>query len=174
MDDYLRFFRERSLGLYSKCKYPNLIEIFEEFPTYYFADVTKDLMLAVFRNEEDLTKDELRKIAYYNNISLSVLTCPRLITLDRNRPKHWRMMQELEKKLYEIWEYEKRGSKEAIDYMRTYPNIGRNRYVSLNLDFRSGRTVTYGRYLSVKHKMDNTILFALGDFRKAPRGLQVS
>lgn len=61
-----RFYSEQSYGKYAVCRYPNLAEIFGYFPTYYFAEVMDELVPAVFRNEEDLTREEMQKIAYYN------------------------------------------------------------------------------------------------------------
>ncbi len=172
VEELLRFDRDRGLGLYAGCKYPNLIEICDYFPISYFADVTDELMLAVFESKEDLTAEELSKIARYCNIPLSVLTCPKLITLNRRSRRHWQMMQVLRDKLYEIWDLEKRGSKHADEYMHKYANIGRIDFVNMELDFRNGKEITYGHYLGVKHKMDDTICFARGEFRPKPRGLK--
>lgn len=171
MDYYGKFLEEKYAGKYSGCRYPNLVEIYGGMPTYYFAKVTPELMLAVFRGEEDLTLEEIGKIAHYNGIPLSVLTCPKLITLSRKRLRHWQMMNELNDRLYKIWEFQKKGSKYAENYMVKYVNSGRGDYVNMDLDFRNGRKVIYGHYLVVRHKMDDTILFAKGEFRKEPRGL---
>ena len=167
----LEFIQGLRAGQYKNCRYPNLLEIHPYFPTSYFANVTDELMLAVFRGEEELTAGELQKIAHYNRIPLSVLVCPTLIALSRGRYRHRRMMEKLEAKLYEIWELQKRGSREADDYMLRYANRGRGDYVNMSLAFGRGEPVTYGHYLGVKHRMEDTILFAEGDLREKPRGV---
>lgn len=167
----LEFIQGKRAGQYENCRYPNLLEIHSYFPTSYYANVTDELMLAVFRGEEELTAGELQSIAHYNRIPLSVLTCPKMITLSRERWKHRQMMNHLETKLYEIWELQKRGSREAENYMIRYPAYGRNDYVNMELAFKNGYTVTYGHYLGVKHRMEDTILFAEGEFREKPRGI---
>ncbi len=167
----LEFISGLRAGQYANCRYPNLLEIHPYFPTSYFANVTDELMLAVFRGEKELTAGELQRIAHYNGIPLSVLVCPTLITLSRERYRHRRMMEQLEAKLYEIWELQKRGSREAENYMVRYPACGRNDYVNMSLAFGLGDLVTYGHYLGVKHRMEDTILFAEGDLREKPRGI---
>ncbi len=171
MDNLLKFHEERRNGLYAGCSYPNLVEIYEYFPTSYFAEVTSELMLAVFLGEEDLTLGEMSRIARYNGIPFSALVCPHLITLDRGRWKHRQMIKRLHEKLFTIWELQKKGSQYAKRYMYRYGAAGRCDYVNMDLAFWDGRIVTYGHYLGVNHAMDDTILFASGEFRKAPRGL---
>lgn len=84
IDTYLQFFREERAGLYKGYKYPNLIEVqkADHLHLGYFADVTDELVLAAFRGEEELTRDEIWQVARYNRIPFSVLTCPKLIKLD--------------------------------------------------------------------------------------------
>lgn len=149
----LEFISGLRAGQYTNCKYPNLLEIHPYFPTSYFANVTDELMLAVFRGEEELTAGELQRIAHFNRIPLSVIVRPTLITLSRGRYKHRRMIDQLETKLYEIWELQKRGSREAENYMVRYPACGRNDYVNMSLAFGRGEPVTYGHYLGVRHRM---------------------
>ena len=82
MDTYLQFLREEGAGLYKGYKYPNLIEVQKQSCLYvgYFTNVTDELVLAAFRGEEELTADEIRRVARYNGIHYSVLTCPKVIT----------------------------------------------------------------------------------------------
>ena len=96
MDYYTQFLREKREGKYDGCRYPNLVEIHGGMPTDYFAEVTKELMLAVFRGEEDLTLEEISRIARYNCIPLSVLVCPKLIMLDMGRRRHRKMVAEVD------------------------------------------------------------------------------
>lgn len=167
----LEFISGLRAGQYKNCRYPNLLEIHPYFPTSYFANVTDELMLAVFRGEEELTAGELHRIAHYNKIPLSVLVCPTLTTLSRERYRHRQMMDRLEAKLYEIRELQKRGSREAENYMVRYPACGRNDYVNMSLAFGRGEPVTYGHYLGVKHRMENTIFSAEVEMSEKPRGI---
>lgn len=134
-----------------------------------FANVTVELFEAALNGEEELTTTELRQIARYTGIPFSVLTCPKLITLTRDRRRHWMMMKELQTKLYAIWEYQKQGSKEADFYMKYL----RVKYVNMDLDFRNRRTVSYCRYLGVKHEMNDILSFCRQEFAPKPRGRKV-
>lgn len=156
---------------YKNCKYPHLLGLDEYFQLHYFADVTRDLMEAVFRGEEDLTLPEFARISRYCNLPLSALMCSKKIVLSRSNWKHCQMMEALNDMLYEIWELQKRGSKYADWYMRKYSLIGRDDFVNMELAFYDGREVTYSHYLGVKHKMEDTICFAKEEVRKKPRGL---
>ena len=52
-------------------------------------------MLAAFRGEEELTMEEIHKVAYYNGIPFSVLTCPKLVMLDMGRTRHKKMVEDV-------------------------------------------------------------------------------
>lgn len=156
---------------YKDCKYPNLLGLDEYFQLHYFAGVTRELMEAVFRGEDDLTPQEFFRISWYCNLPLNALRCGKKIVLSRSNWKHCQMMKVLSDMLYEIWELQKRGSKYADWYMRKYSLTGRDDFVNMKLAFYDGREVTYSHYLGVKHKMEDTICFAKGEFRKKPRGL---
>lgn len=156
---------------YKNCKYPNLLELDRYFQLHYFADVTRELMEAVFCGEEDLTQQEFSRIARYCGLPLGVLKCNKKITLSKSRRKHCQMIEALSDMLYEIWEFQKKGSEYAEWYMRKYSSIGREDFVNMELAFYDGREVTYSHYLGVKHKMEDTICFANWEFRKKPRGL---
>lgn len=165
------FLTEKANGMYQKCRYPNLVEVHDYFPTGYFANVTEELMRAVFRGEEDLTAEEMWKIAHYNKIPFSVLMCPKLITLNRENNRHQKMMEQLHYMLYEIWELQKKGSVHADMYMNKYAQIYRCDYENMELAFRNGRQVTYCHYLGVRHRMEDIILFSRNEFAEKPRGL---
>lgn len=62
----------------------------------YFANVTNELALATFRGEEELTADEVRRVARYNGIPYSVLTGPKVIMLDMSRRRHRKMVAEVD------------------------------------------------------------------------------
>lgn len=155
------------------CRYPNFAEILKYYPISVvsfagFADVTQELLLEAIKGTEELTAVEGLKCARYSGIPFSVLICPKLIELDRNNWRHREMMRQLNGKLYEILEWQKKGSKYADMFMRY---CGRVWYVNMDLQFRDGRPVTYGRYLGIKERMDQAISFAQGEFTPATRGL---
>lgn len=152
-------------------KYPNLIEAAPFFSVAYFANITDELLREILKGNEEMTATEALNVCRYTNIPFKVLFNPKLITLDRNRPKHQRMMKELEQKLYEIWEWQKKGSHEADIYMR----YGRTHYVKLDLNFRNREVVSYCRYLGVKHEMDDALFFIRNEQYKLhnkPRGVR--
>lgn len=152
-------------------KYPNLRDLAPYFPLAYFAHITPDLLQAVFKGDEDLTASEGLNICKYTNIPYSVAFCPKLITLDRNNYRHWRMLGDLHEKLITIWEWQKKGSHEADLYME----YQRDHYVNLDLDFRNRKSPSYCRYLGVKHEMDNALLFIRCEqdkIHRKPRGIR--
>lgn len=162
----------------ASCKYPNFTEILKYHPysvnTFAgFADVTQELLLEAIRGNEELTAAEVFKCAKYSGLSLNVLICPKLITLDRNNRKHRGMMEQLRDKLHEIGELQKRGSKYADWYMNA-KYIDRGLFILTERQFQSGQTVTYGCYLGIREKMCQTLSFAQGEFRTAPRGVKHS
>lgn len=173
MDYRVKFFQNYRSGKYEGCKYPNLVEIYGHLPTSYFANVTDELMLAVFEGKEDLTLEEIWKMARYNMIPLSVLLCPNKILLERGRYRHQEMLSELQGRLYKIWEWQKKGSRQADFYMEHR----RGNFVNMDLDFRNGNPVSYGRYLWVRHEMDDTLLFIRDEWNEIhnkPRGVRAS
>lgn len=172
MDARMTILKGRRMGTFKHCKYPNLIEIYDYFPTSYFANVTDDLMLAVFLGEEDLTEGEMRNIAHYNRIPVSVLTCPKLITLNRDRKRHCQLIRKLNDKLGKIEEFQKAGCKSANDYLLTYCKIYLDDYLSMVLNFREGKLITYGHYLGVNKQMDNTILSCRCELQPKPRDVK--
>lgn len=117
MDYYTQFLREKREGKYDRCRYPNLVEIHGGMPTDYFAEVTKELMLAVFRGEEDLTLEEICRIARYNGIPLSVLTCPKVIMLDMGRRRHRKMVAEVDNLYIRLKCMARDGNQEAEKYL---------------------------------------------------------
>lgn len=152
-------------------KYPNLCAAYSYFPFAYFANITKELLIEAIKGTEELTATEALNMSRYTGIPFKVLFNPKLITFDRDRPKHQRMMEELEKKLYEIWEWQKKGSHEADIYMQ----YRRTHYVNLDLDFRNRQPVAYCRYLGIKHEMDDALLFIRNEQNKLhnkPRGVK--
>lgn len=171
MDARMTILKGRRMGTFKHCKYPNLIEIYDYFPTSYFADVTDDLMLAVFLGEEDLTAEEMMRIAYYNRIPVSVLTCPKLITLSRNRWKHWQMMGNLQDKLCKIDDFLGIGCKPSNGYMFMLCGISED-HLRMDQAFKDGKLVTYGHYLGVNERIENIILSCKCGLKRKPRDVK--
>ena len=159
------------MNIKSVLKYPNLNQASPYFPFDYFANITKELLIEAIKGTEELSATEAFNMSRYTGIPFKVLFNPQLIVLDRDRPKHQRMMKELEQKLYEIWEWQKKGSREADIYMQ----YDRTAYVNLDLDFWNRQPVAYTRYLGVKHQMDDTLFFIRCEQEKLhnkPRGVK--
>ncbi len=151
--------------------YPNLAEIINYHPYHItsfadFANVTVELLKAGIMGKESLEESEIFNIARYARLPYSVLKCPKMIYMYKSRYRHQQMIGRLEKKLYEIWEAQKSGSKEADLYMR-YGRIG---LVNMMLDFQNVGKVTYGRYLGILENLNHTIGFIQSECRK-PRDI---
>lgn len=135
--------------------YPNLKEAAPYYNLAYFANVTPELLKEVLNGSEELTVEEVLRICQFTRVPFSVLFNHNLILLDRDNYRHWKMRDKLEDMLYEIWEWQKKGSHEAEMYMK----YRRKHFISLDLDFRNRRPVSYVRYLGVKHEMEDALLF---------------
>lgn len=154
-----------------KVTYPNLAEVINYHPYHItsfadFANVTVELLKAGIAGQERIEENEIFNIARYTGIPYSVLKCPKMIYLHKSRYRHQQMIDRLEKKLYEIWEAQKSGSREADLYMR-YSRIN---LVNMVLDFRNTGKVTYGRYLGILENLSQTIGFIQSKRRK-PRNI---
>lgn len=157
-------------------KYPNLTELVKYHPYHIstfagFANITVELLEKVLDGEEELQALETFQICKYTGVPCSVLFNHRLIILSKNNRKHRAMIDDLHKKLYEVWEYEKKGYQYAITYMR----YGRIRLVNMQLDFQNGKTVTYCRYLGIKEEINQILGFIASEIqRNEPRGTTCS
>lgn len=154
-------------------KYPNLAEIIKYHPYDIgsfanFAEVTTELMEAVIRDEEELTHQEIYRIAKYSNIPYSILICPHLIRMDRSRYRHRVMVEELVNSLYGIQEAQQDGSYEADLFMR----YGRIWVVNMELAFLDDRA-TYGMFLGAQERVRQVIFFIQNEKRR-PRGLKMA
>ncbi|WP_283683261.1 hypothetical protein [Parablautia sp. Marseille-Q6255] len=130
-----------------------------------FANVTGELMKAVFAGKEDLTDTELAGISRYMGIPLGVLKCKNLIMLSKCNYKHCQMISELSEKLNDIWEMQKQGSHEADLFMQ---RRGRINLVNLELMFQQGRA-SYVQYLGVKAEVEDTLLFIAHECKESRR-----
>lgn len=141
-------------------EYPNLAELVNYHPYHIrtfaeFADVTVELLKEGIIGTEKLSSIEILNIAKYAGVDFGILTCPRLIFLYKSRWRHCKMMEKLEKILYEIREAQKGGSHEADIYMQ----YGRIKAVNMLLDFQNNSHVTYCRYLGVLEEAEQTLSF---------------
>lgn len=158
-------------------RYPNLTE-FIKYHDYHmdtfadFANISPELLQEVLYGDEELTEKELLGICKYAGAPFTVLSCPKLIVLDRDRWRHWQMMGVLSDMFYEIWEWKRKGSREASQFMHYY----REDFVNFDLAFRNRAAATYGRYLGIKHQMEGALLAISCEqdrLNRKPRGLAV-
>ena len=154
MDYYTQFLKEKREGKYEGCRYPHLVEIHGGMPTDYFAEVTKELMLAVFRGEEDLTLEEICRIARYNGIPLSVLTCPKVILLDMGRWRHRKMVAEVDNLCIRLKCMARNGNQKAVEYLEWADRENQN-----FLRAAHNNRISYIHYLDVKRQLSDYILF---------------
>ena len=157
LDYYLQFLREEGAGLYKGYKYPNLIEVQKQSCLHlgYFANVTEELVLAAFRGEEELAADEIWRVARYNGIPLSVLTCPKVIMLDMGRRRHRKMVAEVNNLLIRLKCMAREGNQKAEKYLEWADRE--------NQDFlraAHNNKLSYIHYLGAKRQISDYILFA--------------
>lgn len=157
MDTYLQLFREERAGLYKGYKYPNLIEAQKQSCLYigYFANVTEELVLATFRGEEELTADEIWRVARYNDIPLSVLTCSKVIMLDMRRWRHRKMVAEVNNLYIQLKCMARRGNQKAAGYLH-----GADLECQKFLEAVNGNRLSYIHYLGAKRQLSDYISFA--------------
>lgn len=157
MDNYLQFLREERAGLYKGYKYPNLIEVQKQscLNLGYFANVTDELVLAAFRGEEELTVDEIWKVAYYNSIPYSVLTCPKVIMLDMGRRRHRKMVAEVNNLYIRLKCMAREGNQKATEYLELADRKNQN-----FLRTAQNNGLSYIHYLGVKRQLSDYILLA--------------
>ncbi len=138
-----------------------------------FAHVTTELLKEVLAGREELTDAELFRISKYTGVPMSVLNCPKLITLNRNRHRHRVMMDKLGVILGDISDCQKKGSHEADTYMKYW----RKDFVNMELAFLDNRSVPYTQYLGIQHQMQDTWLYILNEqirIHNKPRGVKAS
>lgn len=157
MDHYLRFCREERAGKYKGYRYPNLIEVQRAPHLYlgYFANVTEELVLAAFRGEEELTVEEIHKVAYYNGIPFSVLTCPKLIMLDMGRARHKKMVEDVKDLHTRLERMAEDGNGKAEKYL----GYGAGGYQDFLRAVHDDR-LSYIHCLGQKKEISDHILFA--------------
>lgn len=153
----------RMLNLYALIKYhPYHSSTFARY-----ADVTSELLWAAICGEEEMMTTEMLGIAIHFNVPMGVITCPRLIWLDRSSYRHRMMVQKLDAKLALIRDAAKNGDEDACYFVR---QGGLEQGDSLISDFQDKGKVLYCRYLG-------TLAFAdiFGGLRThKPRGLKAA
>lgn len=153
----------KMLNLYALIKYhPYHSSSFAEH-----ADVTSELLWAAIQGEEELTPLEIFGIVRLTSVPSSVITCPKLIWLDRSSYRHRMMVQKLDAKLALIRDAAKNGDEDACYFVR---QGGLEQGDSLISDFQDKGKVLYCRYLG-------TLAFAdiFGGLRThKPRGLKAA
>ena len=135
--------------MYREYRYPNLIEVQRSPHLYlgYFANVTEELVLAAFRGEEELTKEEIRKVAYYNHIPFTVLTCPKLVMLDTGRTRHKKMVEDVKGLHAQLKHMSEGGNQKAERYL----GYGERSYQDFLRAVHDDK-LSYIRYLGQKKK----------------------
>lgn len=163
MDHYLQFRSEERAGKYKGYRYPNLIEIKKRHHLHieYFADVTEDLVLAAFRGEEELTTEEMRNVARYNNIPFSVLTCPKVVMLDMGRSRHKKMVAEVNDLYAQLKRMAEEGNHEAEKYLGYTEGVYRD-FLRAVHDNR----LSYIHCLGARKEISDHILFATPRLQK--------
>lgn len=169
MDYYSQFLREERAGLYKGYKYPNLIEVQKQNCLYIgqFADVTEELVLAAFRGEEELTDDEIRRVARFNGIPYSVLTCPKVIMLNTSRERHRKMIMEVDNLYILLKLMARNGNQKAEEYLK-WADRENQRF----LKAVHGNKLSYIHYLGAKRQLSDYILFATP--KPAKRGVSTT
>ncbi len=131
-----------------------------------YANVTTELLWAAIRGEEELTMREIIGISVNSGVPVGVITCPRVIWLDRNSYRHRTMIRNFKKKLTQICDAYEFGNEDAAYFVR---QKGLEQSELLINDFWNKGKVTYCRYLGAMAFVDMT----LGWIHKAePRGLK--
>lgn len=131
-----------------------------------YANVTTELLWAAIYGDEELTCRETIGIAVNSGIPVGVITCPRVIWLDKNSYRHRTMIRNFKKKLMQICDEYEFGNEDAAYFVR---KKGLEQGELLINDFLIKGKVSYGRYLGVMAFVDMT----LGWIHEAePRGLR--
>lgn len=152
-------------------KMTNLYELIKFHPYHSssfaeHANVTSELLLAAIKGEDELTPLEILGIARLVSIPSSVITCTKLIWLDKSSYRHRMMVLRLEEKLGKIRAAAMTGNEDACYFVR---HGGMKQGDELVSDFQEEGKVSYCRYLG-------TLAFAdiFGGLRtcKPKRGLE--
>lgn len=152
-------------------KMVNLAELVHYHPYHSstfarYANVTTELLWAAIYGNEELTLRETIGIAVKSGVPLGVITCPRVIWLDRDSYRHRKMIRSFNKKLMIICDAYEWDNEDAAFFVR---HKGLEQAKLLIADFWNEGKVTYCRYLGVMAFVDMT----LGWIHKSePRGLK--
>ncbi len=156
-----------------KSLYPNLVELYKYHPYHYstFADhagVTPELYLEALKGNEELTFKELSGVARLTNIPIGVITCPKLIMMNKINRKHQGMIKQQSEALHKIQYYQERGNSDAVRFMKY---CGRENLVRLGQAFERD-CASYCWYLGVQEEIDQVFLSVQAKEKKVKaRGL---
>lgn len=130
----------KMLNLYALIKYhPYHSSTFADH-----VDVTSELLWAAIQGKEELTPREIFGIVKLTGVSSGVITCPRLIWLDRSSYRHRMMVQKLDAKLALICEAARNGNEDACYFVRQGGLEQGDRLIS---DFQDKGRILYCRYM---------------------------
>ena len=152
-------------------KMVNLEELIKYHPYHSstfarYANVTSELLWAAIYGNEELTMREIVGIAVNSGVPVGVISCPRVIWLDRKLYRHRDMIGKLKKKLLRICHAYKLGNEDAIYFVQ---QKGLERCNLLIDDFWNKGKVSYCRYLGIMAFVDMTMGWIL---KEEPRGLK--
>ena len=117
--------------------------------------MTEELVLAAFRGEEELTADEIRRVARYNGIPYSVLTCPKVIMLDMGRWRHRKKVAEVDNLCIRVKCMAREGNQKAEKYLEWADRENQKFLKAVHIN-----KLSYIHYLGAKRQLSDYILFA--------------
>lgn len=151
-----------------KSLYPNLVELYKYHPYHYsifadYAGVTPELYIEALKGNEELTFKELSGVARLTNIPIGVITCPKLIMMNKINRKHQGMIKQQSEALHKIQYYQERENSGAVRFMKYF---GKRNLVNLGLAFEQD-TATYCWYLSVQAETNHVFLSVRAEEKRA-------
>lgn len=123
--------------------------------TISFSIPSEELVLAAFRGEEELAADEIWRVARYNGIPLSVLTCPKVIMLDMSRRRHRKMVAEVDNLFIRLKCMAREGNQKAEKYVEWADRENQKFLKAAHIN-----KLSYIHYLGAKRQLSDYILFA--------------
>lgn len=152
-------------------KYPNLQELLKYHPygentACDHAEIGPELLHAAFKGEELLTPVEAISIARLYGCPAGVIGCPGLIMLDMGRPRHKKMVTEVDCLYIQLKYMAGCGNQEAEKYLE-HADWKQQGLMGAAYEDR----LSYCHYLGVKEQLKQYIKFA--ELKPKRRGLTV-
>ncbi len=140
--------------------YPNLQELVKYHPygentACDHAEIEPELLHAAFKGEELLTPAEIISIARLYGCPAGVIVCPKLIMLDMGRPRHKKMVMEVDCIYIQLKCMARDGNRESEKYLEL-AGRGQQRFMRAAYEDR----LSYAHYLGVKKQLRQYISFA--------------